>query len=160
GLCIRGLHPDGHSQNTHACDTGQNALHHWPLCEQRAREQATPACAERSRKFDARLHELYALVLVWALQTGSTVPGRGGSRGTDRSRDAAKSSWVRTWTAARWERSSGPRQMKMRSARLNCGSIRHGAGTTRTPWSSRWSTMPSSLLSTVHGPRLATASGI
>src|SRR6478672_2684479 len=28
GLCIRGLHPDGHSQNAHACDSGQNALHH------------------------------------------------------------------------------------------------------------------------------------
>src|SRR5262245_22428048 len=48
--------------------------------------------------------------------------------------------------------------MKMRSVRLNCGSIRHGADTTRTPWSSRWSTMPSSLPSTAHGPRPATAS--
>src|SRR6266566_3633111 len=30
GLCIRRLHPNGHSQNAHAHDTGQSALHHLP----------------------------------------------------------------------------------------------------------------------------------
>jgi hypothetical protein len=29
GLCIRRLHPNGHSQDPHACDTGESALHHY-----------------------------------------------------------------------------------------------------------------------------------
>src|SRR5262249_12944589 len=41
GLCIRRLHPNGHSQNARACDSGQSALYHLPLGQQ-MREQATP----------------------------------------------------------------------------------------------------------------------
>src|SRR5262245_58643422 len=40
GLRIRRLHPNGHGQNAHACDTDQRrALHHWPPFGQRAREE-------------------------------------------------------------------------------------------------------------------------